>query len=121
MKLNALNAILRRSTAEIIQKPKIVCICGSSRFNDEIAQANVRFTLQGKIVISTTCLVASNIPRCNLDNKSKQVIFNLNMQKIQMADEIYIVNPDAYIGEFTQQLIAYARMEGKPLAYMCKI
>ena len=40
------------------------------------------------------------------------------MRKIDMSDEIYVMNKNDYIGDSTKSEIAYAKAQGKPVKYM---
>jgi hypothetical protein len=42
---------------------------------------------------------------------------DLHRHKIDLADEVLIVNPDGYIGDSTRSEIDYARARGKPVRY----
>jgi hypothetical protein len=44
----------------------------------------------------------------------------VHLQKIRMADEVYIVDPGGYIGESTRREIAYAESLGKPVRYLSR-
>ncbi len=41
----------------------------------------------------------------------------LHLRRIDLADEVRIVNPGGYIGEATRREIAYANASGKPITY----
>jgi hypothetical protein len=41
----------------------------------------------------------------------------LHLRRIDLADEVRIVNPGGYIGEATRREIAYANALGKPVTY----
>jgi len=45
----------------------------------------------------------------------------MHLAKIDMADEIFIVNPGGYIGISTSREIAYARSHGKPVQSLCPL
>jgi hypothetical protein len=101
-------------------RPRIVCLCGSTRFWAQLAEANVRETAAGHIVLA---------PGCNLKTphelwatptqaeKLKPLLDDLHKQKIQLADEILVVNPGGYTGTSTRSEIAYAHALGKPIRY----
>ena len=44
----------------------------------------------------------------------------VHLQKIRMADEVYIVDPGGYVGESTRREISYARSLGKPVRYLSR-
>ncbi len=92
-------------------RPEIVCICGSSRFLDELRAAEGDLTVAGAIVLAPggaeEAVTAEQKPALDL----------LHLRKIDLADRVLVVNPGGYIGESTSREIAYARAAGKPVAF----
>lgn len=43
---------------------------------------------------------------------------DMHRRKIDMADEIYVINVDGYIGSSTRSEIEYAIITGKPVRYL---
>ncbi len=92
-------------------RPEIVCICGSTRFVDEMRAANRDLTLAGVIV------VAPGETDELLTNEQKAALDALHLRKIDLADRVMVVNPGGYIGESTSREIAYAHTTGKPISF----
>ncbi len=44
----------------------------------------------------------------------------VHLQKIRMADEVYVVDPGGYVGESARREIAYAESLGKPVRYLSR-
>ncbi len=42
----------------------------------------------------------------------------LHLRKIDLADEVFILNVGGYIGESTRKEIEYAQRQGKPIKYL---
>jgi len=42
----------------------------------------------------------------------------MHKRKIDMADEIFVVNKGGYVGESTRSEIEYAKKTGKPVVFM---
>ena len=42
----------------------------------------------------------------------------MHKQKIDMSDEIYVINVEGYIGESTKNEIEYAKARGKKISYL---
>jgi hypothetical protein len=101
---------------EAPQLPPIVCLCGSTRFKDEFMAANRRETLEGRIVLSVGFFGQEE----GLDQRSitKQGLDVLHKRKIDLADEVYILNVDKYIGDSTRSEVEYARAHGKPVRWL---
>jgi hypothetical protein len=104
--------------------PKVVTLCGSTRFWAELAEANLRETVAGNIVLA---------PGCDLENphqlwadpeqaqQLKERLDRLHRAKIRMADEILVVNPGGYVGTSTRSEITYATTLGLPIRYTEKV
>ena len=92
-------------------RPEIVCICGSTRFIDEMRAANRELTLAGVIVVAPT--EAGEL----ITDEQRAALNALHLRKIDLADRVLVVNPGGYIGEATSREIAYARATGKPISF----
>jgi len=90
--------------------PKIVTICGSTRFRAEIAEANRVLTLAGYIVLAPGVFAHDGD---EISDEQKVALDQLHFQKIDLARWIYVVNPGGYIGDSTRREIEYARHTGK--------
>jgi hypothetical protein len=103
--------------------PIIVCLCGSTRFSEAFQEANLRETLEGKIVLSIGCDMRSDqdifgdLPAAEL-HAIKARLDYLHLQKISIADEVLILNVNGYIGESTARELAYAQANGKIVRYL---
>ena len=92
-------------------RPEIVCICGSTRFVDEMRAANRDLTLAGVIV------VAPGEADGLISDEQKAALDALHLRKIDLADRVLVVNPGGYVGESTNREIGYARATGKPISF----
>lgn len=84
----------------MIGKYKVITLCGSTRFKDAFLEAQKQLTLKGNIVISVGLFGHSG------DNEvwtegTKEMLDDMHLRKIDMADEIYVINVDGYIGSST--------------------
>ena len=50
--------------------------------------------------------------------KTKEMLDDMHKRKIDMADEVYIINVGGYIGSSTRSEIEYAEAQGKPVHYL---
>ena len=50
-------------------------------------------------------------------NKTKQMLDDMHKRKIDMADEIFVINVGGYIGDSTKSEIEYAINNGKEVIY----
>lgn len=108
-----------RSMANPIEKdrPTIVCLCGSTRFGFAFRKANFEETLAGKIVLSIGCDFKSD-DALGLTDEDKVRLDELHKRKIDLADEVLILNVGGYIGNSTQSELEYAREHNKRIRYL---
>jgi len=95
----------------VLDRPEIVCICGSLRFVEEMRRANRDLSLTGVIVVAPG--EATGV----ISDEQKAVLSVLHLRKIDLADRVLVVNPGGYIGESTSREIAYARATGRPVSF----
>ena len=103
----------------MVGKYKVITLCGSTRFKDEFMESQKRLTLEGNIVISVGLFghagdaeVWENMDEGTL-TKTKEMLDDMHKRKIDMADEIYVINVGGYIGSSTKSEIEYANATGK--------
>jgi len=96
---------------------KIITLCGSTRFRDEFLAAQKRLTLEGNIVISVGLFGHSGDEEVWTSN-TKPMLDDMHFRKIDLADEIFVINVDGYIGESTRREIEYAKKTGKGVNYL---
>ena len=102
-----------------MSKPTIVCLCGSTRFGEAFAQANLRETLAGKIVLSVGCYTHSDAELgIAQDGEVKRRLDELHLRKIDLADEVLVLNVGGYVGESTEREVLYALGKGKAIRWL---
>lgn len=90
-------------------RPAVVCLCGSTRFHEAYAQANLDETLAGKIVLTVGCMTRSDAELgIEQDSDTKAKLDQLHLRKIEMCDEILVLNVDGYVGESTWGELCHA-------------
>ena len=102
-------------------RPSIVCLCGSTRFKEAFIFANYQLTMQGHIVLSVGWFSDNVEATHRLSPEDKTLVDALYMDKIALADEIFVLNVDGYIGESTANEIAEAKSLGKPVRYLVEV
>ena len=100
-----------------MERPRIVCLCGSTRFSEAFRTANMVETLAGRIVLTIGCDTRSD-EMLGIANAVKPMLDLLHLAKIDLADEVLILNVGGYIGESTSRELEYARQWGKPIRYL---
>jgi hypothetical protein len=102
-------------------KPTITVLCGSTRFSEAFQEAKLRLTMAGHIVLSIGCDMKSDNELWSDPAEAEALktrLDELHMRKIDLADEVYVLNVDGYIGQSTGHEIAYAQALGKPIGYL---
>ena len=99
---------------------KVITLCGSTRFKDQFLQAQKRLTLEGNIVISVGLFGHSGDDEVWTEG-TKMMLDDMHKRKIDMADEIFVINVGGYIGESTRGEIAYAESKGIGVRYLEQI
>lgn len=103
---------------------KVITLCGSTRFKDEFLKVQRDLTLKGIIVISVGVFNHGEDGKIweNMDEntaiKTKEMLDDMHKRKIDMADEIFVINVGGYIGESTKSEIEYAKSHGKKINYL---
>ena len=108
----------------MVGKYKVITLCGSTRFKEAFLDAQKRLTLAGNIVISVGLFghagddeVWENMDEGTL-TRTKEMLDDMHKRKIDMADEIFVLNVGGYIGSSTRSEIEYARATGKVVRYL---
>ena len=101
----------------MVGKYKVITLCGSTKFKDEFLATQKKLTLEGYIVISVGLFGHSG------DNEvwtegTKEMLDDMHKRKIDMADEIFVINKGGYIGESTRNEIEYAKAQGRVIKYL---
>ena len=111
----------------MISTYKIITLCGSTRFKNEFMEVQKRLTLEGNIVISVGLFGHSGDHEVWEDmdegtlTKTKAMLDDMHLRKIDLADEVYVINVGGYIGSSTKAEIEYTKSAGKPVRYLEEI
>lgn len=102
--------------------PTIVCLCGSTRFSRAFQDANLRETLAGRVVLSIGCDTKSDSDLFGASGEQramvKKALDRLHKRKIDLADEVYVLNVGGYVGSSTASEIAHARRRWKRVRWL---
>ena len=101
----------------MVGKYKVITLCGSTRFKEQFLEAQKRLTLEGNIVISVGLFGHSGDDEVWTDG-AKEMLDDMHKRKIDMADEIFVINVGGYIGSSTRSEIEYAKAQGKNVEYL---
>ncbi len=101
----------------MVGKYKVITLCGSTRFKNAFMNTQKRLTLEGNIVISVGLFGHSGDDEVWADG-TKEMLDDMHKRKIDMADEIFVINVGGYIGSSTQSEIEYAQATGKKVFFL---
>lgn len=101
----------------MIGKYNIITLCGSTRFRDQFIKQQKRLTLEGSIVISVGLFGHSGDDEVWSEG-TKEMLDDMHLRKIDLADGIFVINPGGYIGSSTRNEIEYARETGKTVQFL---
>jgi len=95
---------------------KIITLCGSTKFKSAFEEWNVRLTLSGAIILSI--VIPSHSYGLALTTDEKSAFDRAHLGKIDLSDEIFVLDIGGYIGESTAREIAHAKTTGKIIRYL---
>ena len=101
----------------MVGKYKVITLCGSTKFKDDFIREQKRLTLEGNIVISVGLFGHSGDDEVFTEGV-KEMLDDMHKRKIDMADEIFVINRNGYVGSSTKSEIEYALRHGKVVRYM---
>jgi len=102
---------------------KVVCLCGSTRFTEEMLVKQWELTKQGYVVLGWCALPSSYFSgedKTHIGDKEgvKEIVDEVHKRKIDLTDEVMVLNIGGYIGESTRGEIEYAKANDKPIFYL---
>ena len=108
----------------MVGKYPVITLCGSTRFKEDFMEMQKKLTLAGNIVLSVGLFGHSGDEEVweNMDEgtltRTKVMLDDMHKRKIDMSDEIFVINKNGYIGDSTRSEIAYALEHGKKVNYL---
>lgn len=103
--------------AEVV-RPRVVCLCGSIRFPDAWKAAHREESLAGRIVLSVGVMIHAGDEPIRTDGLEKRALDELHLRKIDLADEVLVLNVGGYVGDSTRREVAYAVAHGKAVRWL---
>jgi len=107
----------------MINGGKVICLCGSTRFTAEMLVVQWDLTKQGHVVLSWCALPDGYFQgedKTHIGDQEgvKAIVDEVHRWKIDLADEIFVINVNGYIGDSTRSEIRYAMRHRKPVKYL---
>jgi hypothetical protein len=101
------------------KKAKVITICGSLKFKDEMIKVAIQMELAGNVVLIPIFPIKDDK---KIYTEEEVIIFGkMHKEKIKISDVIFVVNVDGYIGNSTKSEIEYAKEQNKEILYLEKI
>lgn len=97
--------------------PKIICLCGSLRFKQEFGKKELELVVSGNIVLTPCCMYV-DAQRTDSFMEHKSQFDKMHFAKIDICDEVFVINKDGYIGDSTRNEIEHAFKKGKVINYL---
>lgn len=114
----------RHHEVPTMTRPKVVCLCGSTRFWETFRDVGLELTLAGVIVLSIGICAPDSMVLANPESEEgkaqRRRLDELHKRKIDLADEVLVLDVDGYIGQSTRGEIEYADRHGKPVRWLSK-
>ena len=93
---------------------KVITICGSLKFQNEMMSVSEKLSLEGNCVFMPVYpVIKRKRNKEELDNLKK-----IHFKKIELSDAIFVINKDKYIGEGTNLEIEYEKKSSKEILYL---
>ena len=89
----------------MILKYKAITLCGSMKFKDDFLREQKRLTLEGNIVLTPNMFLLAE----DITEDIKKMLDEMHKRKIDLADEIFVINKNSYVGSSTKSEIEYAQ------------
>jgi len=101
----------------MIGKYKVITLCGSTKFKEAFERENRRLTLEGYIVLAPGVFghAEGSEP---VSDEDKRMLDNMHLRKIDLSDEVFVINVGGYIGNSTRSEIEYAKKHGRTVTYL---
>ncbi|MCT4613086.1 MAG: hypothetical protein N4A47_06935 [Clostridia bacterium] len=97
-------------------RAKVITICGSLKFVNEIMMHSKRLELEGNCVLNI--IYSMQRDKDDYTEEQFEILDRMHKQKIDMSDAIFVINVGGYIGEGTKSEIEYAAKLDKEIIYL---
>ena len=94
---------------------KIITVCGSLKYQDEMMRIAEEKSLEGLCVLTPVFPVIKDV---KITEAQLASLKEAHRKRIELSDSVLIINPNNYIGESTKSEIEYAKKLGKELLYL---
>lgn len=95
---------------DAVERPRVICLCGSLRFEPLFQSERRRLTSLGVIVLGPEAINEELTP------SRRAALGELHLRRIDLADEVRVVSEGGYVGSATRREMAYAREKRKAIS-----
>lgn len=96
---------------------KIITICGSFKYIDEMKKISEKLCLEGNCVLSPMYPISNK----KYSDEDKIILGKMHLERIKISDAILVVDINSYIGDATKKEIEFAKRLGKEIIYYTDI
>ena len=93
----------------------VITLCGSTKFKNEFLWINKWLTLQGNVVLSVGLFGGHDSEP--ITPEEKIMLDSIHKSKIDISNEIFVIDSENYIGNSTKNEIEYAKKNDKNIRY----
>lgn len=94
---------------------KVVTLCGSMRFQNEMMEIAEKLAREGECVLTPVYMVMKD---CEISEEEVKRLKLEQFKRIELADEVFVVNVDGYVGESTMAEIEFVEKNGKMVRWV---
>lgn len=98
---------------------KIITICGSLKFKQEMIEISEKMELEGNCVLAP--IYPTNPDKDAYTEEEVIILDKMHKEKIKLSDAILVVNINNYIGKSTKSEIEFAKALNKEIIYYTDI
>ena len=96
-------------------KAKVITVCGSIKFKDEMMKIAMQMELEGNVVLVP--IIHKDDNKSTYTEEEIAMLSKMHKEKIKLSDAILVVNVNGYIGKATKSEIEYAKAQNKEILY----
>ena len=94
---------------------KIITICGSLKFENEMKNVSEKLALEGNCVLS---VIYPTKEKEKYTKEEIEILGKEHLKKIDISNAIFVINKNGYIGESVRNEIEYAKNQNKEIIYL---
>jgi hypothetical protein len=94
---------------------KIITICGSLKFENEMKYISEKLALEGNCILS---IIYPTKEKEKYTKEEIEILGKEHLKKIDISNAIFVINKNGYIGESVRNEIEYAKNQNKEIIYL---